>query len=99
MSPKKQRGGPADWTTESQKLWLVSQRPAHTAARTHAKFSQFWASTFEGWFAQWPNDSPTTAELEQGLDAAYKMKAAKKVSELHVFYKSGGLPTFITNRD
>jgi hypothetical protein len=99
MSPKKQRGGPADWTTPEQKLWLVSQRPAHTAARTQSKFTQFWADVFEGWHSLWPNDPPTTEELELGLDAAHKMKAMKTVSELNVFYIYWRLPTFLIDRD
>jgi hypothetical protein len=85
MSPKKQRGGPADWTTNEQKLWLVAQRPALTAARTSNKFTQFWADTFEGWFNQWPNDPPTAEELTKGVDAAQQMKSMKIVSELYLF--------------
>jgi hypothetical protein len=85
MGPKKQHGGAAEWTTDEQKLWLTSQKPAHTAAHTRGskKFSKFWADVFEGWIAQWPNDPPTVEEAETGVDAAHKMKKVKKVSELH----------------
>jgi hypothetical protein len=84
MSPKKQRGGAAEWTTDEQKLWLMSQKSAHTAARTHGgkKFSLFWANVFEGWIGQWPNEPPTVEETEKGVDAAHKMKNMKKVSKL-----------------
>jgi hypothetical protein len=99
MPPKKQRGGPADWTTKEQKLWLVAQLPGLTAARTSGKFTQFWADTFEGWFSQWPNDLPTAEELTEGIDAAEQMKSMKGVSKLYVFHKSRSLPKFLTNRD
>ena len=79
---KKSRGGAAEWTTDEQKLWLESQKPAHTAARTHGdkKFSDFWNDTFEHWFARWPVESPTEAETSQGIDTAQKTKKVKAVS-------------------
>ena len=83
MSANKPRGGPAEWTTEEQRLWLEGRLPAYTSAQTNGSkmFGVFWAATFDEWFKCWPNEEPTEEEKSKDIDEALKMKKMKAVSK------------------
>src|SRR5262245_41698126 len=76
MSANKPRGGPVEWTTEEQRLWLEERKPAYTSAQTNGSknFKGFWATTFDSWFERWPIEELTEKEKSEGLDTEQKMK-------------------------
>jgi hypothetical protein len=91
MAQKKSQnqGRASSWTTEEQKAWLESCKPAHTAARGKGSnaLSEFWAQTYDGWLARWPLEDPTEDEKHKGIDAEAKMAKFKKVS--HRYHQTG----------
>jgi hypothetical protein len=76
----KTQGRASEWTTEEQKKWLESHKPAHTAACGSKALSNFWTKTYESWLTLWPLEDPTEEEKSQGIDAEAKMAKFKKVS-------------------
>jgi hypothetical protein len=83
MSANKPRGGPVEWTTEEQRLWLEDRKPAYTFAQTNGSknFRVFWATTFDSWLKRWPIEELTEKEKSEGLDKELKMKKMKEVSK------------------
>ena len=69
---EKNKGGSKPWATPEQKQWLTSRLALYISSKSTKTSSDFWPSTFEEWFQQWPPEP--TAEGELSVEEAVKQK-------------------------
>jgi hypothetical protein len=81
-SKKSRGGGSAKWTTPEQLIYLEDKKSDYHAAQLSGgkRFSNFWVSVFEGYFAEWPLPELTEEEKAAGMTNTVSANALKAVS-------------------